>query len=113
MSLSGCRDYIIRTVTARNERVGSNILRGVRRGSDVVHAAQAYLRAHRISRAHWSTSDLANAVCNDLRRAGVIVLQARGAYQTVRARSDCFLYVHSGYPTQLRNLQSGLPWSRR
>ncbi len=113
MSLSGCRDYILRHVSSGNYRVGSQILRGVRRGNEVVNAAQAYLRAHRISRANWSTSDLANAVCNDLRRAGVIVLQSRGPYQTVRPRSDCFLYVRSGYPTQLRNLQSGLPWSRR
>lgn len=113
MTLSAVRDYIVSHVAAHQVQNRKYILQNVRRGADVIAAAQQYIKSRRILVAGMSAADLACAICNDLLRVGVIALVERGRYSNVSKHPNCFVIVRSGNPKTMRGIRSGLKWSHR
>ena len=111
MSLSRPRDYIANVVPVETIHQGNRVCRNVRRAPDVIAAAEVYLCYRKVSCVGMNSTDMAQAMRNELRRIGIISLVDRGQYNCVSRSRRCLIIVNSGERTKsLRNLRGYLPW---
>lgn len=92
--MPGLADYIVSwspTYQERND--GQRVYFRVRTASDVLTAAEGFLRSQGFRERGMSMKDLAMRECIKLMRNNILELANRGRYSTLRRSSNCFVRV--------------------